>query len=58
MLKLIGYCWQDLVGKKHYRLRTDHPKNLVKFVEDGNDLETQDDVPDVIQEQLPAEEQQ
>ncbi|EGD96536.1 hypothetical protein TESG_03976, partial [Trichophyton tonsurans CBS 112818] len=53
-----GYCWQDPVGKKHYRLRTHHLKSLVKFVEEGNDLETQGDVPDVIQEQLYREEQQ
>jgi hypothetical protein len=26
-----GYCRQDPVGKKHYRLRTYHLKGLVKF---------------------------
>lgn len=53
-----GYCWQGPVGKKRYRLRTYHLKSLVKFVQEGNDLETHDDVPDMIQEQLHAEEQQ
>ncbi|PGG97887.1 hypothetical protein AJ79_09059 [Helicocarpus griseus UAMH5409] len=53
-----GYCWQDPVGKKHYRLRTNHLKSLIRFVEGGNDLETHGDVPDTIQEQLYREEQQ
>ncbi|TPX22278.1 hypothetical protein DIZ76_014146 [Coccidioides immitis] len=53
-----GYCWQDPVGKKHYRLRTHHLKELVKFVDEGNDLHTHDDVPRTIQEQLYREEQQ
>lgn len=53
-----GYCWQDPVGKKHYKLRTHHLKTLVKFVKEGNDLETHDNIPDVIQEQLYMKEQQ
>nr|KMM69072.1 hypothetical protein CPAG_05395 [Coccidioides posadasii RMSCC 3488] len=53
-----GYCWQDPVGKKHYRLRTEYLKSLIRFVEEGNDLETHGDIPDTIQEQLYREEQQ
>ncbi|EFW14609.1 conserved hypothetical protein [Coccidioides posadasii str. Silveira] len=52
------YCWQDSVGKKHYRLRTHHLRSLVRYVEQGGVLETHDDVPDTIREQLYAEEQQ
>ncbi|OJD12619.1 hypothetical protein AJ78_06824 [Emergomyces pasteurianus Ep9510] len=52
-----GYCLQDPVGKKRYKLRTHHLKELVKFVNEGNDLDTHDDVPDMIQEQLCREEQ-
>ncbi|OJD25365.1 hypothetical protein ACJ73_03267 [Blastomyces percursus] len=52
------YCWQDPVGKKHHRLRTHHLRSLVRYVEQGGVLETHDDVPDTIREQLYAEEQQ
>ncbi|OJJ65598.1 hypothetical protein ASPBRDRAFT_531819 [Aspergillus brasiliensis CBS 101740] len=51
------YCWLDPVGKKHYRLRTHHMKALVKYVEQGGILESHDDVPDTIRDQLYAEEQ-
>ncbi|OJD20431.1 hypothetical protein ACJ73_08236, partial [Blastomyces percursus] len=52
------YCWQDPNGKKHYKLRTHHLKSLVRYVEKGGILETHDDVPGMICEQLYAEEQQ
>ena len=52
------YCWRDNVGKKHYKLKTHHLKSLIRHVEEGGVLETQDDVPDDIREQLYAEEQQ
>lgn len=39
------YCWQDPIGKKHYRLRTHHLKTIVKYVEQGGILDTHDDVP-------------
>lgn len=55
--RLEGYYWLDPVGKQHYRLRTHHLKSLVRFIE-GHDLESHSDVPDEIQEQLHAEEQQ
>jgi hypothetical protein len=52
------YCWQDPDGKKHYRLKTHHLKALIKYVEQGGDLETHDDIPDSVREQLYAEENQ
>jgi hypothetical protein len=53
------YCWQDPDGKKHYKLRTHHLRKLVKYVEkEGGNIETHDDIPDNIREQLYAEEQQ
>jgi hypothetical protein len=52
------YCWQDPVGKKHYRLRTHHMRSLVRYVEkEGGVIETHDDIPDNIREQLYSEEQ-
>lgn len=52
------YCWQDPVGKKHYRLRTHHLRTLVKYLQQGGVLEIHDDVPDNVREQLYAEERQ
>lgn len=52
------YCWQDPVGKRHYRLKTHHLKALVKYVEGGGVLETHDDIPDSLREQLHAEDNQ
>ena len=52
------YYWQDLIGKKHYRLRTHHLKTIVKYVEKGGVLDTHDDVPDDVRKQLYDEERQ
>lgn len=52
------YCWQDPDGKKHYKLRTHHMRTLVKYVEQGGVIETHDDIPDNLREQLYAEENQ
>jgi hypothetical protein len=52
------HCWRDPFGKKHYKLRTNHLKALIDFVERGNMLQNHDDVPEDIREQLFAEEQQ
>lgn len=52
-----GYCWQDPVGKKHYRLNTHHLTHLVDLVKKQRlRLETHEDIPDLIREQLYAEE--
>ncbi|RJE21195.1 hypothetical protein PHISCL_06471 [Aspergillus sclerotialis] len=50
------YCWQDPESKRHHRLKTHHLKALVKYVERGGVLDTHDDVPDSLREQLHAEE--
>ena len=50
------YCWRDPIGKRHYKLRTHHLRALVRLVEQGRRLETHDDVPDDVREQLYAEE--
>ena len=42
------YCWRDPAGKKHYRLYPHHLKDLVRFVQDGNRLECQANVPEGI----------
>lgn len=52
------YCWQDPEGKKHYKLRTHHLKALVKYVEQGGIIETHDDIPNNVRDQLYAEEHQ
>lgn len=49
------YCWQDPAGKRHYKLRTHQLRSLVRYVEKGGDLETHDDIPDSLREQLYAE---
>jgi hypothetical protein len=41
-----------------YKLRTSHLKGLIDWVEQGNSVQSHDDVPKRIQEQLVAEEQQ
>lgn len=52
------YCWRDNAGKRHYKLMTHNLKSLIRHVEHGGTLETHDDLPDDIREQLYAEEQQ
>lgn len=52
------YCWQDPAGKKHYKIRTHHLKALVKFVQGGGILETHNDVPEDVRQQLYTEEDQ
>ncbi|KAJ5998521.1 hypothetical protein N7451_006331 [Penicillium sp. IBT 35674x] len=49
------YCWQEPEGKRHHRLKTHHLKALVKYVEQGGLLETHEDVPDSVREQLCTE---
>ncbi|KAF4766946.1 hypothetical protein HAV15_009615 [Penicillium sp. str.  len=49
------YCWKDPVEKRHYKLRTHQLRSLVKFVEGGGVLETHNDIPDSLREQLFAE---
>jgi hypothetical protein len=50
------HCWCDPVGKKHYKLYTPHMTALVEYMQDGNTLQTHDDVPEDIRRQLYDEE--
>jgi hypothetical protein len=52
------HCWRDPFGKKHYRLRTHHLKNLIKLVQQGYVLNSHDNLPVDIRNQLHVEEQQ
>ncbi|KAI1317288.1 hypothetical protein F5Y16DRAFT_153261 [Xylariaceae sp. FL0255] len=56
--KMGPHCWIDPVGKRHYKLKTHHLTELIKHVDTGNSLETHDDVPEAVRQQLYTEEQQ
>ncbi|CZR54769.1 uncharacterized protein PAC_04653 [Phialocephala subalpina] len=51
------HCWRDPIGKKHYPLNTRQLKSLIMHVQEGHTLETHNDVPANIREELYAEEQ-
>jgi hypothetical protein len=50
------HFWRDPIGKKHYPLNTRHLKSLIMYVQDGHTLETHDDVPENVREELYSEE--
>ena len=50
-------CWRDF-GKKHYKVLTHQMKRLVEHKQEGNKLDTHDDVPESICQELYAVEQQ
>ncbi|KFY31447.1 hypothetical protein V493_01098 [Pseudogymnoascus sp. VKM F-4281 (FW-2241)] len=52
------HCWRDPVGKKHDKLRTSQLRLLIERVKEGYTLETHDDVPEEIRQQLYAEDNQ
>lgn len=52
------YCWREPFGKKHYKLRTHHLKTLIELVQQGHVLNSHDDVPEDVRDQLYAEEHQ
>lgn len=52
------YCWRDFAGKKHYKVLTHQMKHLVEYKQEGNKLDTHDDVPESVREELYAVEQQ
>jgi hypothetical protein len=56
--RLGPHCWRDPVGKSHYKPNTHHLKSLIMYVQYGHTLQTHDDVPKDIREELYAEEQQ
>lgn len=52
------HCWVDPDGKKHHRLRAQHFRSLIEYVAKGGILETHDDVPLDVRQQLYVEDQQ
>ncbi|KAF9884069.1 hypothetical protein FE257_002299 [Aspergillus nanangensis] len=46
------HCWQDPYGKKHYKLYRDELLSLVGYVKSGKRLESHEDVPGMIREQI------
>lgn len=52
------HYWRDAVGKKHYKLRTQHLKSLTDFIAEGYTLQSHADIPEYLREELIAEEQQ
>ena len=46
------HCWQDPYGKKHYKLYRDELLSLVRYVKSGKRLESHEDVPGMIREQI------
>jgi hypothetical protein len=51
------YCWVDPIGKKHYPLNTRQLKSLIMYVQEGYTLDTHNDVPENVREELYIEEQ-
>jgi hypothetical protein len=52
------HCWRDPHGKQHYPLKAHHMRSLIKHVDEGNSLECQADVPQMVRQQLYAEQQE
>lgn len=52
------HCWRDPHGKQHYRLRADHLRQLIRHVEAGGQLDSHEDVPDDLRNQLYTEQEQ
>ncbi|KAJ5148063.1 class I glutamine amidotransferase-like protein [Penicillium atrosanguineum] len=52
------HCWQDPYGKKHYKLYRDQLESLVKCVQSGGILQSHEDVPGMIREQIYRAERQ
>ncbi|PTB49516.1 hypothetical protein M431DRAFT_500287 [Trichoderma harzianum CBS 226.95] len=50
------YCWRD--GQTHYKLLSHHLKMLVDEVQKGHSMQTHNDIPERIREELHAEQQQ
>ncbi|KAJ5675338.1 hypothetical protein N7462_008235 [Penicillium macrosclerotiorum] len=52
------HCWQDPYGKKHYKLYRYQLESLVKYVQSGGILQSHEDVPGMIREQIYRAERQ
>ncbi|KIW36635.1 uncharacterized protein PV06_11147 [Exophiala oligosperma] len=53
-----NYCWPDPVAGVHRKLNNPMLKKLVKYAEDGNPLNTPNDVPEGLREEIRLEDQQ
>ncbi|KAH1971260.1 hypothetical protein KXV92_007769 [Aspergillus fumigatus] len=52
-----SWCWEDPRDKKHYKLRSSHLTRLVEYVKDGGVLESHNDVPSDVRQDLYLESQ-
>ncbi len=52
------HCWVNPIDKKYYKLNSHHLKSLIMHMQDGHMLETHDDVPKKIHDELYIKEQQ
>ena len=52
------YCWHDSRTMRRYKLKTHHLRVLIRHFQRGQPLETHDDVPDELRQQIYLEEEQ
>lgn len=52
------HCWRDPSSKKHIKLTVQNLRALVNYVEEGEELNSHDDVPESVREKLYIQEQQ
>ena len=50
------HCWRNSENKRHYPLKAHHIRSLIKHMVDGGEFTNHEQMPEVIQEQLLAEE--
>ncbi|KAJ5622044.1 hypothetical protein N7528_005276 [Penicillium herquei] len=51
------WCWEDLMDKKHYKLRVPYLERLINYVDGGGCLDTHNDIPNDIRRDLVIESQ-
>ena len=52
------YCWINPDGRKHFKLLGRHIESLVEYKQEGHTLQSHEDVPDDIRQQLYDEERE
>jgi hypothetical protein len=53
-----NYCWVDPMGKVHRKITTRLLGKVIKYVQDGNTVDTHSDIPDGLQVEIRMEDQQ
>ena len=53
-----NYCWVDPMGKVHRKITTRLLGKVIKYVQDGNTVDTHSDVPEGLQAEIRMEDQQ